>query len=361
VGLSICRIEVRNFRNYDQYLLRPDPSLTIVVGPNATGKTNLIEALQLLTEADSFRKPSWGEIVKEGQAEAKLELEASGDNRNLKITLEVNTGGRRVYRVNGKHRKTLSQVSGIIPCVIFTPDDLRLVKDSAEKRRGALDALGSQLSPSYAQLRLEYERVLRQRNSVLREGLSPEQLGPWTEQLILLGSSLMTHRVRLFSRMAMAMSEVYPRLSGGGILQAEYVPSWTRDSVVGDAGHEEMIRKHLLEKASVEAARRSSVSGPHRDEVVFTVEGREARAFASQGQQRTIALAWKLAEVSVITEIASQPPVLLLDDVMSELDERRRHALAEFAGSAAQTIITTTNLGYFEQDLLNRAKVVRLP
>jgi DNA replication and repair protein RecF len=108
-------------------------------------------------------------------------------------------------------------------------------------------------------------------------------------------------------------------------------------------------------------SRRSSVSGPHRDEIVFRINGDDARVYASQGQQRTIALAWKLAEVEVVSDIAAQPPILLLDDVMSELDERRRHALAALVGSVTQTVMTTTNLGYFEEGLLERAKVVALP
>jgi DNA replication and repair protein RecF len=360
VALSVERIEVLNFRNYSKYVLDLDPLLTIVEGPNATGKTSLIEAAQLLTETDSFRKPSWGELVKEGTPSAHLELVAAGDGRSLTISLEVTSGGRRSYRVNGKQRRSLSQVAGIIPCVVFTPDDLRLVKDSAERRRAALDSLGAQLSPSYAQLKLEYDRVVRQRNAVLRDGGSPEQLDPWTEQLVQLGSSLVTHRIRLFERIAIALGDIYPRLSAGGTLEAQYIPSWGRDGIEGTGGHAHMMRQHLSQKVMAEAARKSTVSGPHRDEIVFIVEGREARSFASQGQQRTIALAWKLAEVSVITAIAAQRPVLLLDDVMSELDEQRRHALAEFAGSVAQTVVTTTNLGYFEPSLLDRAKVVSL-
>lgn len=360
MGLSVESVEVVEFRNYARFRLEPDPQLTVVVGPNATGKTNLIEAIQLLTEADSFRKPSWGDLIREGSTSAKASLSASGDSRNLTISLEVNQSGRRTYRVNGKHRKVLSQVAGILPCVVFTPDDLRLVKDSAERRRGTLDSLGIQLSPSYAQLRLEYERVVRQRNAVLREGGRTQELSPWTEQLIDFGAALVTHRTRLFQRVATAMASVYPKLSSGGVLEARYVPSWERDSLHGEEEPAEMMRKHLHSRADAEATRMTTLTGPHRDELTFTVEGREARAFASQGQQRTIALSWKLAEVSVITEITGQSPVLLLDDVMSELDEKRRHSLAEFVGSAAQTIMTTTNLGYFDKSLLDRAKVVQL-
>ncbi len=352
---------MNNFRNYSSFEFEPDPSLTILVGPNGVGKTNLLEAVELMTEIESFRRPLWSDVIKEGSSSAHGFIEAAGDSRNLKIELSVNAGGKREYRVNGKNCRSLTRVAGILPCVLFTPDDLRLVKASAEKRRGALASLGSQLSPSYMRLKSEYERILRQRNSLLRDDASDNHLDPWTENLVQTGALLLTHRMRLFTRLAEAMGRIYPLLTGGGELNANYVLSWEKDGVDETEGSlEDRMMNHLKTRQRVERARRTTISGPHRDEIVFQVEGREARAFASQGQQRTVALAWKLAEVAVITEIGSQKPVLLLDDVMSELDEGRRYALASFVGSVAQTIMTTTNLGYFDDTLLGRAKVVVL-
>jgi DNA replication and repair protein RecF len=364
VGLTVTRVKVKEFRSYRDFVLEPDPELTVLAGPNAAGKTNLVEAIQLLTEADSFRSPSWSETVSKGAEQATLTLEAEGEGRKLDIALSISSAGRRHYVVNGKPRRTIAQVAGVVPCVVFTPDDLRIVKDSAEKRRGALDGLGSQLSPTYSRLRSEYDKVLRQRNALLRDGVSDEAtLGPWSERLAAVGGALVAHRTRLFSRLSSAMGGIYEKLADDGVLEARYVPSWERDgvAVADEAGPEEAIGRHLDVKREAEASRRSTISGPHRDEITFRIGGEEARVYASQGQQRTIALAWKLAEVDVITAIASQRPVLLLDDVMSELDEKRRHALAAFVGSVAQTVMTTTNLGYFEEGLLARAKVVQLP
>jgi DNA replication and repair protein RecF len=140
---------------------------------------------------------------------------------------------------------------------------------------------------------------------------------------------------------------------------ASYQPSW--ESRAGTEGEPRELMDRALELRDREERGRSvTLVGPHRDEISFAIDGRDARSFASQGQQRTIALAWKLAEVGVITEIGGQPPVLLLDDVMSELDEARRHALAKFVGEAAQTFVTTTNIGYFEKELVDRALVVEL-
>ena len=202
----------------------------MLAGPNAAGKTNLIEAIQLLTAADSFRKPGWGETIKTGAPEAVLSLEAKGDNRKLEIGLTISASGRRSYTVNGKSRRSVNQVAGILPCVVFTPDDLRMVKDAADRRRSALDSLGSQLSPTYARLKTEYEKTLRHRNALLREGITDtENLAPWSERLAVVGGSLVNHRMRLFDRMSRAMGAIYPRLTDDGLLEATYVPSWERD------------------------------------------------------------------------------------------------------------------------------------
>lgn len=363
MSLSIDRVYVRDFRSYEAFSIELDPCLTIIVGPNASGKTNLVEAIELLTRAASFRTSSWVEAIREGsEGNARLGLEATGGGRSFEVDLEISKASRRVYRVNGKVRRAINQVASVIPCVVFTPEDLRLVKDAAEKRRAALDGLGSQLSPTYARLKTDYDKVLRQRNTILRDdSVSAGDLDLWTDRLIEVGSSLTTHRLRLFNRLEKAMDTTYSQLAGDGPLSSRYVPSWERDGVpLSNDGIAETMRQHLALKRDAEKARRISLSGPHRDDIVFKINEREARAYGSQGQQRTIALSWKLAEVAVITEIAAQKPILLLDDVMSELDEKRRHALAAFVGSVAQTVMTTTNIGYFEDSLLSRAKVISL-
>lgn len=362
VGLTVTRLELNDFRNQERFCLEPNSSLTVLVGQNAVGKTSIIEGIELLTETGSFRKPSWGDTVRWGADRALLFLHAEGDGRELTTELEVTAAGRRTYKLNGKVRRRAAEVAGVIPCVTFTPDDLRLVKDAAEKRRASIDAVGVQLSPSFSKIKQDYEKTVRQRNALLKEVFIDEQtMDSWTHRLVDLGARLVTHRRRLFDRMTGPLETVYSQLSGGERLTAKYVPSWERDGVeTGDATTQEAIELHLAVKRREELSRRTSLVGPHRDEIAFFIDGRDARTFASQGQQRTIALAWKLAEVSVITDIGAQAPLLLLDDVMSELDEQRRHALTDFVGSAAQTFLTTTNLGYFDASLLDRAAIVEL-
>lgn len=352
---------MKDFRNYEAFDFEPAEGLTILVGPNAVGKTNLIEAVQLLTETTSFRNPTWAEVVKWGAEAARLSLHAEDDERRHDVILSVTAAGRRSYSLNGKTKRASAGVAGLIPCVLFTPEDLRIVKDSAEKRRAALDSIGTQLSGTYGRLKSEYDRVVRQRNVLLKqETVDDDLLAPWDERLISLGAKLTQHRMSLFDRLKHKAAATYAELADE-CMESAYLPSWARDGL-GDPEESasEALEKHLLAKRREERARGVTLTGPHRDEVVFSLGGKNARAFASQGQQRTIALALKLAEVAVVQEVSGARPLLLLDDVMSELDEKRRHALTALVGESAQTIITTTNLDYFESGMLDSATVVRL-
>ena len=360
--LWITRIELTDFRNYASFVLEPDQRLTVLVGPNAVGKTNVMEAIELVTEADSFRKPGWSDLIRDGRERAVVTLHAEGqDGRHTDVSLVVENN-RRAYRVNGSPRRTVADVAGTVPAVVFTPDDLRMVKDSADKRRVAIDSLGTQISKAYGTVKAEYDRIVRQRNALLKERETRAfELDPWTERLIDVGAALTAHRIRLFERLAPHVADVYAALSAGEELGIDYVPSWGGEQANGAA--EEIaaaMERSLAEREPEERARRTTLVGPHRDDIRFTAGGREARAFASQGQQRTIALAWKLAEIQAVEDITQTTPVLLLDDVMSELDESRRHALASFVGGRAQTFVTTTNLGYFDPGLIENATVVML-
>jgi DNA replication and repair protein RecF len=361
VSFSVERVVLRNFRNYEHLEVRLGAELTVVLGQNAVGKTNLLEAIQLLTAAESFRRPSWGEVVKWGSDHGGAELEASSGTRTRNVSLVI-SDNKRSYAVNGKRKKAAQDISGIIPCVMFTPDDLGLVKDSAERRREALDSVGVQLSKTYGRLKAEYGKVVRQRNHVLKqESIDQDVLSVWDERLVHLGARLYTHRRGLFDRMRPRMSEVYERFSADTPLETRYVPAWEKDGIQEEGPSVTgLLESHLSSKKEEEAARRITLVGPHRDDFTFLLGDKDARTYASQGQQRSIALAFKLAEVSVVEEVSRTRPVLLLDDVMSELDESRREALADIVGQETQTVMTTTNPGYFSEELFERATVIEL-
>ena len=246
-----------------------------------------------------------------------------------------------------------------------------MVKRSARVRRAALDTFGMQLNEQYAKLVGTYERIVEQRNSLLKERwCTREVLGAWNDSLVQAGSSLLVHRISLLDRLRVHLVDAYEAIAPGEHLEVTY--SSTVGAIAGEQDGCPLTRDELLvrardlfcaaldERADEELARGVTLVGPHRDEIAFSIDGRDARSFASQGQQRSLVLAWKVAEVEVTRDILGRPPLLLLDDVMSELDADRRASFLRFIQDGIQTVITTTNLGYFSDDVLQRAKVVKI-
>lgn len=358
--MRITRLELRDFRNYTSLDVEPAPGLTVFAGPNASGKTNVIEAIQLVTSTRSFRRPRFEDLVRWGADEARVRLAAAEGERRLETELTVDSAGQRAYKVNGQSKRRHSEVAGLLPSVVFTPDDLEMVKGPAERRRSAIDDLGEQLSPVYGSLRRDYGRVVKHRNALLKEGAPAGEMDPWDHQVASLGARLVSHRYRLLERVMSAAAEDYAAMAAGeelGYTYADRCGLHTCDPGDTDAV-EEAIRAEIARRHQEERRRATTLAGPHRDDIVFSVGGRDARAFASQGQQRTVALAWKLAEVRVVGEVLRRDPVLLLDDVMSELDADRRASLSELVSTEIQTFVTTTNTSYFSSGMLERALVV---
>jgi len=358
--VRITRLELTDFRNYRRMMMEPSPGLTIIVGPNAVGKTNIIEAVQLVTATRSFRRPDPSELVRWGCSEARVDLRAEEGPRLLEIRLDVNSEGHRAYSVNGQVKRRHSDVAGLLPSVVFTPDDLGMVKGPAERRRASIDDLGEQLSPTYGSLRRDYGRAVRQRNSLLKEGTRGGSAAAWDEQVATLGARFVIHRLGLLERLMEQASLRYAEMSGGETLGYSYEDRCGLGTCGSrDAGEvAQSIRDEMDRRSAEEQRRMVTLAGPHRDDIVIEIDGRDARSFASQGQQRTVALAWKLAEVAVVEGVLRRKPVLLLDDVMSELDADRRAALSEVVSSEVQTIVTTTNTGYFTEEMLSRSLVV---
>ena len=358
MGLLVTDVTLRDFRNFECLDLSLSPGVTVLVGPNAVGKTNTVEAVQLLTSGTSFRRPAPAQLVREGATSARIDARLVGDGRVVDHRCDATSGGRRFSR-NGK-RCRAADMPEELPSVLFSPDDLALVKRGASQRRDELDLLGRQVSRGYAHVLAEYQRAVDQRNRLLRdEHVDLSLLDAWDASVALGGATLLAARMRLFVRLAEKVGEAYGVISGGEALSCSYV--CTLGENLEEMGRDELRDVFLdrLEAGRAEDLRRQQTCvGPHRDDVSFVVGGRDARAFASQGQQRSVVLALKMAEVELAGEILGSRPILLLDDVMSELDEARRAAVVRFVGEGIQTVVTTTNLGYFSPELLDAAKVV---
>ncbi|BDE97960.1 DNA replication/repair protein RecF [Raoultibacter timonensis] len=364
--LRIESVRFDHFRNYPMFKLDDVGPLTVFVGRNAIGKTNIVEGIELLTALSSFRNPTARQLVQWGNENARLQAKFSSASRDLDLALSI-ADGKKSYTLNGKPKK-IQTLKGLLPAVAFTPDDLDLVKGSQGSKRAALDALGSQLSPNYYVIRKDYEKILQHKNRLLKEEGSPSYLDAVDETLLAVGTQLYCYRSSLFVKLLREIERYYREITDGSeSIQAAYVPSWeehdpekTETFVLGKEDALDAMRVSLNDGREEERRRRHAVIGPHADRIEFFIEGKNARIYGSQGQQRSIVLSFKLAEVALIRDMLDQKPVLLLDDVMSELDEQRRNALVGFISGDIQTFITTTNLQYFSEDILAQARVIRL-
>ena len=359
MGLLVTELALADFRSFERLSVRLSPGVSVFCGPNAAGKTNTVEALQLLTSGQSFRHPAPAQLVRDGAESARIDARLEGDGRVLDARLDV-VAGRRQFSRNGK-RCQAADMPGELLSVLFTPDDLALVKRGASVRRDELDDFGRQANRGYANVLTAYLRSVEQRNRLLKDEFPDEGLiEAWDASVSLGGATLLHARLRLFARLAARVSEVYGRVSGGERLTCDYVctlgedaETLTRDEL------RDLFYERLRAGRAEDLRRRQTCVGPHRDDVAFSIEGRDARSFGSQGQQRTVALAVKMAEVALAEELLGSRPLLLLDDVMSELDEARRDAVMSYVRAGIQTVVTTTNLGYFSSELLDAAEVIR--
>lgn len=359
MSFKIKNLQFNRFRNFHLFENTPSKDINLVLGDNAVGKTNLIEGIQLLTMMESFRNPSWDEVVNWDETTALITAVISDENVTDTINSSFSEGKRR-YRFNEKNKK-VGELKGIVPSVLFVPDDLRMVKDSSRRRRQALDQLGSQLSQTYYRMKNDYEKIVTQRNKLLKEYIIPQDLlDSWTESLITIGSLFYQNRINLFSRIKERYSQTFSFITAFDEADIEYIPFWSTYRQTTD-DPERIMRDIAMELESREKEHRMTLIGPHKDEMVFYVNGKDARQFGSQGQQRSLVLAWKLTEVEVIQDITGKIPILLLDDVMSELDENKRNSLLDYIEEKEiQTFITSANESYFPPTLLSEAHIIRL-
>lgn len=365
-SLQLKAIELHNFRNYDYLELQDISNLSIFVGKNAVGKTSILEAIQLVTALKSFRATNASQLVKWGAKKARVKALFNNSKRNLELQMDVEDNKRK-YFLNGKS-KQIRDLKGLFPAVIFCPDDLNLVKGSNTQRRTSLDNLGVQLSKNFYSVRNDYQKILKQKNQALKEEFELPLLESINDVLAKVGAQFFIHRQTLCSKLKPYIESYYSLLTNNSEqLTIHYIPSWEKENATFSEYNYskeelyEILLKEINNSYAEEKARKKSVVGPHADELMFLLNERNAIHFASQGQQRSIVLAYKMAELQVLQESLSQLPVLLLDDVMSELDEFRRQAFMDFTKDTIQTFITTTNMSYFDTHVLNDSTLYNLP
>ncbi|MEA2605647.1 MAG: replication and repair protein RecF [Chloroflexota bacterium] len=357
---TLQSISIQGLRSYASLDASFGGGPQLIVGPNAAGKTTLLEAIVLLAWGRSHRTSTDGELVRWGQELARIEGIAGAETVEVALVRPADgPGARKRIRVNGVARRAAG-LAGLLRTVVFAPEEMLLVVGSPGLRRAALDQLASQRSAAYGRDLAAYGRTLQQRNSLLRaireEQAGRDELRFWDASFLDAGGAIVAERLRLLedlaSPLARAHAEIAPDEAGATRLAISYATN--APALPGETPRDALARR-LGETAEKEVWNGSTLVGPHRDDFVFGLDGRDMSGFASRGQQRTAILAFKLAELDLLTEQDGRPPLLLLDDVFSELDpDRRSHLVRRIAG-LPQAFVTTTTLDDLDPALVAAA------
>jgi DNA replication and repair protein RecF len=369
--LYISHLSLNNFRNYAAQEIDLSPGATVLCGDNAQGKTNFLEAIYLLATSKSPRASADRELVNWNTAGqdlpfSRLSADVSDENGavQVEVVLTGQQGSGNLYlsrfkksiKVNGLARRATDLI-GVIRVVMFDPQDTDIVGGSPVLRRRYLDATNSQVDPAYLRNLLQYNKVILQRNHLLRmikeQRSNPDELRFWDEQLIEAGAYIIDRRLQNIAKMSMIASEIHQQLTNETEkLEAVYLGSVARQTGQDIASS---FREALKSAQREEIARGMSVVGPHRDDLRLLVDDVNMCIYGSRGQHRTIALSLKLAQAKYIKSLTDDAPILLLDDVLSELDSERRRRLLGAIEDYQQAIITSTDWDHFDADFLNRA------
>lgn len=355
--MLVTRVEIQDVRSYASASLDLDAGVTVLLGANGQGKTNLLEALVRAATGASHRVAGDGPLVRMGTEVGVVRVQVRTDEgRRRSLELEVGTGRRTRTRVDGQDVRKVSEALGVLRVVLFAPEDLAVVRGDPDQRRRFLDDLLSQRRPAYAAAKSEYDRVLRQRNQLLRQarGLSGTArdaalvtLDTWTDQLIHHGAGLLAARIAVVHALSEVVDATYRRIADRPEPVGLTYRSSTGVAIVGDGSRgvpdrdrlADELRRSLQGVAEDERARGVTLVGPHRDDLDLHVGELPARTHASQGEAWSLALSLRLAAYEVMADVGDRP-VVLLDDVFSELDTRRRDQLAAACREWPQVLVT---------------------
>jgi DNA replication and repair protein RecF len=349
--LLLRRLQLRNHRNYAHLDLAPGPGVNVFIGANGQGKTNLLEAVAMLALSTSPRARRDLEVVGPVAPATRIEAEVESGGKVVELALALSVEddrARRVIDVDGARRRAFD-LPGHFRVTLFWPDDLGLIKAGPELRRRFLNQMLVQVEPGYGRALSGLKRVLEQRNSLLKRMAAGERGGDmleaWDEELVRIGGEVSDARARAVHELEPEAARCHSEIAAGERLEIEYLgPPQDMAGAVHNSLAEDL--------------RRGSTSvGPHRDDVRVLLDGREARAYGSQGQQRTAVVSLKLAEAAMVAARTGERPVLLLDDVLSELDGERRAALLRQVAGKGQVIITSVEAGPFPPELISSARV----
>ncbi len=350
--MQIRELELNNYRNYESLKISFSPDINIIYGENAQGKTNILEGIYMCGLGRSHRNSREGDIIKQGKEQAHIKGVFEKNGVKARIDIHLKRSGGKGIAINRIPIHRISELYGKIGIVIFSPEDLEIIKKGPAVRRTFMDRELCQVDPIYVEDLISYSKILKQRHELLKKynELKNEEIGQtlevWDIQLVNYGNRIIERRRRFIKEINGSIYDIHKELTGGKEkLSLVYKPSV----------EEEDFYEQLLKNREKDLYRKQTSCGPHRDDLVFYESGKDLRVFGSQGQQRSSVLSLKLAEIKMMEKEKEEKPILLLDDVLSELDRSRQMKLLKGIGGT-QTIITSTGMDEFIEGELETAK-----
>ena len=336
--MLITNLNLNNYRSYTTLDLALDPGVSIFVGKNGEGKTNIAEAVLYLTFLSSHRASGNTPLIKLGNQSAYIRAKVKYPEREILVELEINSDKANRAKVNQNQVRSQKEIFGIVQTIYFSPEDLDIVRGDPSERRRFIDQLLTLRSPRIAGVISDYERAVKQRNSLLKTRASTDALNPWDKQVAELGGELITLRMLALDELKPIFNQVYKDISDTKPAEIVYKSSIENPSL-NQSENSEKIMERLVNNRGAELDRGLTLTGPHRDDLLLILGDHLVKGYASHGESWSIALSLKLATYNLLKSDGLSP-ILILDDVFSELDEERRERLAEIAKGADQTIIT---------------------
>ena len=351
--MRLCDLTLRDFRNYRDIFLEFDPGVNLIVGDNAQGKTNLLEAIGYLGSGKSFRAQKTGEMIRFGADFGEICGTVYSQERLQSLRWLIFAGSKpRQLQRNGAKKKTAGEIAGVLTTVLFCPEDLMVLKGGGALRRRLADLALCQLRPNYDAALTEYHRILEQKSRILKDRFENpgllEILPEYNARLCQVGALLISYRARFFEGLGKAAAEYHGQFSGGAedfLLEYRTV-STVKDPFAPVAQLQEELREHLMSHERAELESGQCLTGPHKDDFSVSLSGIDLKAYGSQGQTRTAAISLKLAQRELMRRESGEEPVLLLDDVLSELDPGRQDFVLNQIVSG-QVFITCCEPGRF--------------
>jgi DNA replication and repair protein RecF len=353
----LSHLSLKNFRSYAELDLPLAPGITIFLGRNGEGKTNIVESILYMAFLSSHRTSGDLPLVKLGESAAYTKAKIQHPDREVLVELEINAEKANRARINQNPIRSQKELFGLLQCVYFSPEDMDLVRGDPTERRRFIDQILTLRSPRMAGVISDYERSVRQRNALLKTRASLTSLEPWDQQVAKFGAEIIAARLSLLTEFNPYFSKIYANISAEKPAHITYKSSIDNPNVNPEENYSALINT-MMERRNQELDRGLTLVGPHRDDLILNLGDHLVKGYASHGESWSIALSLKLAAYELLISEGSKP-ILILDDVFSELDEERRTQLISLAQSAEQTFITVAVEGDLPKDLTGTTYLVK--